>query len=283
MVTTERHHAGRPDEAPRRKGVAVATTEVPDAAKIRPPAAATGQRPANVRATVEIRAGELVEPPRSPSHRIELENLADGAYRVKLHDSDTIPNRDLVIAFRSAKAGIRPRAYFERQSDKMGTFLLVVTPPIAPIEDLPVAEIGPSGDHRTFRCNNCGGTLRDASTVKDWPGMGPAWKCEYCGVVVAVTGEKAKIGLPRDDVFLVDRSCSLRGGSIAQARHSVRMILDHLGPDDRVQVFAFDHDRVAADGRGDSFVPLSKEWMLQVDEFMRGIQARGGTELEEAF
>ena len=137
MVTTERHHAGRPDEAPRKQGVAIATTEVPDAAKIRPPAAATGQRPANVHATVEIRAGELLEPPRSPSHRIELENLAQGAYRVKLHESETIPNRDLVIAFRSVKEGIRPRAYFERQADKMGTFLLVVTPPeLVSIADL---------------------------------------------------------------------------------------------------------------------------------------------------
>lgn len=283
MVTTERHHAGRPDEAPRGRGQAVATTEVPDAAKIRPPVAATGQRPANVRATVEIHAGELLEPPRSPSHRIDLENLGGDAYRVKLHESETIPNRDLVIAFRSAKPGIRPRVHFERQADKMGTFLLVVTPPIAPLEDIPIAEIGPSGEHRTFRCNNCGGTLRDGSAVKDWPGIGPAWKCEYCGVVVAASGQKAKYGLPRDVVFLIDRSCSMRGGSVAQARRSVRMILDQLGPDDRAQVFAFDHDRVAADGRGDAFVPVSKEWTLQIDEFLRGIQARGGTELEEAF
>lgn len=283
MVTTEKHHAGRPDEAPRGKGQSIATTEVPDAAKVRPPAAATGQRQANVRATVEIRAGELLEPPRSPSHRIDLENLGGDAYRVKLHASETIPNRDLVIAFRAAKPGIRPRAYFERQADKMGTFLLVLTPPIAPLEDLPIAEIGPGGDHRTYRCNNCGGTLSDGSKVKDWPGIGPAWKCDFCGVVVAITGEKAKYGLPRDVVFLIDRSCSMRGGSVAQARRSVRMILDHLGNDDRAQVFAFDHDRVAADGRGDAFVPVSKEWTLQIDEFLNNTPARGGTELEEAF
>ncbi|MBK9262180.1 MAG: VWA domain-containing protein [Polyangiaceae bacterium] len=283
MVTTERHHAGRPNEVPGRTGRSIATTEVPDAAKIRPPAAATGQRPANVRAAVEIRAGELIEPPRSPSHRIDIENLGQGAYRVKLHESETIPNRDLVIAFRSAQAGIRPRAYFERKADKMGTFLLVVTPPIAPIEDLSLADAGPGGDHRTFRCNNCGGALRNASAIKEWPGIGPAWKCEYCGVVVAATREQAKFGLPRDVVFLVDRSCSMRGASVAQARRAVRMILDHLGPDDRAQVFAFDHDRIAADGRGESFVPVTKEWILQIDEFLRGIQARGGTELEEAF
>ncbi len=282
MVTTERHHAGRPDAGPRAPGKAIPTTEVPDAAKIRPPAAATGQRPANVQAKVEIRAGELIEPPRSPSHRIDLENLGGGAWCLKLHESETIPNRDFVVAFRSAKEGIRPRVHFERQADKMGTFLLVVTPPIAPLEDLPIAEIGPGGDHRTYRCNNCGGSLRDPSTVKDWSGIGPAWKCEYCGVVVAVTGTKAKYGLPRDVVFLVDRSCSMRGGSVAQARRSVRMILDHLGPDDRAQVFAFDHDRIAPDGRGNEFVSVTKEWTLQIEEFLKGLQARGGTELEEA-
>ena len=285
MVTTERHHAGRPDgaPAPRLAGQSIPTTEVPDAAKIRPPAPATGHRPANVKATIEIHSGELLEPPRSPSHRIDVEQLSVSAYRLKLHESETIPNRDLVIAFRAVKEGIRPRAYFERVADKMGTFLLVLTPPIAPIEDLPIAEIGPSGDHRTYRCNNCGGTLRDGSTIKDWPGIGPAWKCEYCGVVVAVTGKKATFGLPRDVVFLVDRSCSMRGGSVAQARRSVRMILDMLGPDDRAQVFAIDHDRIAADGRGDSYVPVTKEWTLQVEEFLRKIEARGGTELEEAF
>lgn len=283
MVTTERHHAGRPDEAPKGKGQAVATTEVPDAAKIRPPAAATNQRLANVKAKIEIHAGELQEAPRSPSHRVDVEYLGNGAYRVQLHESGTIPNRDLVIAFRSTKEGIRPRAYFERQADKMGTFLLVVTPPITPIEDLPIAEIGPAGDHRTYRCNNCGGTLRDGANIKDWAGIGPAWKCEYCGVVVAVTGEKAKYGLPRDVVFLVDRSCSMRGSCVEQARRSVRMIMDYLGPNDRAQVFAFDHDRIAADGRGNSFLPITKEWTLQVEEFLRGMQARGGTELEEAF
>lgn len=282
MVTTERHHAGHPEEAPKGKGQAVATTEVPDAAKIRPPAAATNQRPNNAKAQIEIHAGELLEAPRSPSHRVDVDYLGNGAYRLKLHESETIPNRDLVIAFRSTKEGIRPRAYFERQADKMGTFLLVVTPPIAPIEDLPIAEIGPAGDHRTYRCNNCGGTLRDASTIKDWAGIGPAWKCEYCGVVVAASGEKAKYGLPRDVVFLVDRSCSMRGGCVDQARRSVRMIMDYLGTNDRAQVFAFDHDRIAADGRGDSFVPVTKEWTLQVEEFLRGMQARGGTELEEA-
>ncbi len=66
------------------------------------------------------------------------------------------------------------------------------------------------GDHRTFRCNNCGGVLRDASSVKEWPGLGPAWKCEYCGAVVAAKAELAKVGLPRDVVVLVDRSCSMR-------------------------------------------------------------------------
>ena len=186
MVTTERHHAGIPDG--RMQGGVMATDEVPDAAKIRPPRAATGERKADVSVRVEIRAGVPIEPPRSPSHRIDLEPLEGGAFRVKLHESETVPNRDFVLAYHAQHdKGVRPRAYFERQPDKMGTFLLVVTPPVAPTSDLSVAEAGPNGDHRTFRCNNCGGALRDPSVVKEWPGLGPAWKCEYCGAVVSAT------------------------------------------------------------------------------------------------
>ncbi|UQA62535.1 VIT domain-containing protein [Polyangium aurulentum] len=283
MVTTERHHAGTPDElrAPAGKG-SVPTDQVPDAARIRPPRAATGQRKADVSIAIEVRAGEHVEPPRSPSHRIDVDPLDGGVYRVRLHESDTIPNRDFVLAYRTAGAGVRPRAHFERQADRMGTFMLVVTPPVAPPEDLPLAEIGPEGDHRTFRCNNCGGTLSDPGAVKDWPGLGPSWKCAYCGAIVAVSREKAKVGLPRDVVFLVDRSSSMRGGSVPQARRAVRMILDHLGPDDRAQLFAIDHDRIAADGRGEAFLPITKEWVAQLDGFLGKLTARGGTELEEA-
>ncbi len=281
MVTTERHHAGKPED--RMRGGVVSTDEVPDAAKIRPPRAATGERKADVHVSVEIRAGVPIEPPRSPSHRIDAEGLEGGAFRVKLHESETVPNRDFVLAFSAAHdKGVRPRAYFERQADRMGTFLLVVTPPVAPLEDLSLAEAGPGGDHRTFRCNNCGGALRDATAVKEWAGIGPAWKCEYCGVVVSATRELAKVGLPRDVVFLVDRSCSMRGGSAAQARRAVRLILDHLGPEDRAQVFAFDHDRIAADKRGEVFLPLTKEWVEEIDVFLRGMPARGGTELEDA-
>ncbi|MRG96719.1 VIT domain-containing protein [Polyangium spumosum] len=270
MVTTERYQARTADEAP-------------DATKIRPPRAATGERKADVSVCVEIRAGAPIEPPRSPSHRIDAEPLEGGAFRVKLHESETVPNRDFVLAYRvQHDSGVRPRAYFERQPDKMGTFLLVVTPPVAPLEDLSLAEAGPAGDHRTFRCNNCGGALRDPSVVKEWPGLGPAWKCEYCGVVVAATRELAKVGLPRDVVFLVDRSCSMRGQSLPQARRAVRLILDHLGPDDRAQVFAFDHDRIAADRQGVGFQSISKWWIGEIDGFLRGMTARGGTELEEA-
>jgi Ca-activated chloride channel family protein len=283
MVTTERHHAGKPDESrtPAGKG-SVPTDQVPDAARIRPPRAATGQRKADVSIAIEVHAGEHVEPPRSPSHRIVVDPLDGGVYRVRLHESDTIPNRDFVLAYRTAGAGVRPRAHFERQADRMGAFLLVVTPPVAPPEDLPLAEIGPEGDHRTFRCNNCGGTLGDPGALQDWPGLGPAWKCAYCGAIVAVSREKAKVGLPRDVVFLVDRSSSMRGDSVPQARRAVRMILDHLGPDDRAQLFAIDHDRIAADGRGEALLPLTKEWVAQLDAFLGQLTARGGTELEEA-
>jgi Mg-chelatase subunit ChlD len=158
----------------------------------------------------------------------------------------------------------------------MGTFLLVVTPPASPPPDIAFA------DTTALRCTNCGGTLLDPSRIKPLPGIGPGWCCEFCGVVVATTRKEARIGLPRDVVFLVDRSCSMRGQAIPLARLAVRVILSHLGKDDAFQLFAFDHERTAVDGNGEEFLPVNKETRHRVDALFADLQARGGTELDEA-
>ena len=125
--------------------------------------------------------------------------------------------------------------------------------------------------------------LEDPGAVREVPGIGPAWRCHYCGAVVSAsrTSPGRKVGLPRDVAFLVDRSASMRGGSLPQARRAVRMMLDSLGPEDGVQLFAFDHDRIPADGLGEAFLPRSPESIGRIDSFLAGLSARGGSELEE--
>jgi Ca-activated chloride channel family protein len=277
MVATERYHAGRPTRAAGSKGVA--TDEVPDAGRIRPPRAATGQRKGDVTLAIDLDPREPIEAPRSPTHAIEVSPASGGKTTVRLAARDTVPNRDFVLAYRSAREGVRPTVFFEREADRPGTFLLTVTPPAKPLPDLVVSE------GSVVKCANCGAGLRDVQKIRDVEGVGPAWKCEHCGVLVSADKTRAaqiERQLPRDVVFLVDRSRSMRGATLAAARRAVRLVIDTLGPDDAVQVFAFDHDRIPADGKGVGFLPRASDWTNWIDAFLAGLEARGGTELEEA-
>ncbi|MGC4120370.1 MAG: VWA domain-containing protein [Myxococcales bacterium] len=262
--------------------------------KIRPPRPASNDRAGDVSLTVEVRSARAVTAaPRSPSHQVLVESTGPSTssgqaameWKVKLHASDSLPNRDFVLAWRGETRGVRPLVFFERKPDKVGTFLLVVTPPVAEGPVLAEADKKKAGSAaKAVRCGNCYAALDDAGAVKDVPGLGPSFKCKHCGALVAVTRDETRrsLGLPRDVVFLVDRSCSMRGGSVDQARRAVRAILEGLAPEDAVQCFAFDHDRLAVDGGGDALLPVGKKTFEAIDAFLATKPARGGTELEEA-
>lgn len=97
---------------------------------------------------------------------------------------------------------------------------------------------------------------------------------------------------PRDVVFLVDRSCSMRGGSLAQARRAVRFVLEGLPAGDRFAVIAFDHEREVAPvvNDGDGGAPSASAALAakepgavsRADRFLAEVTPRGGTELEPA-
>jgi Ca-activated chloride channel family protein len=273
MVATERYQAGKPMASG-------GTDQVRDGARIRPPRPASKDRAGDISLELELRPGRAIDAPRSPSHQV-LSEPSSGGWRVRLSPADSLPNRDFVLAWRAAEQGVRPQVFFERKADKPGTFLLAITPPVEAPSD--VVETKSTGG-KAVRCGNCGGTLEDPGAVREVPGIGPAWRCHYCGAVVSASRQSPsrKVGLPRDVIFLVDRSASMRGGSLPQARRAVRMMLDKLGPEDGVQLFAFDHDRVPADGLGEAFLPRSPETVGLLDSFLAGLSARGGSELEEA-
>jgi Ca-activated chloride channel family protein len=275
MVAADRYMPGRPAGAG-------ATDQVPDGARIRPPRPASKERAADIALEVELHPGRPIESPHSPSHEILREDLAGGGWRLRLSPRDSLPNRDFVLAWRAGERGVRPQVFFERKEDKPGTFLLVVTPPAeAPPEQLTEAK---TQGGKAVRCGNCGGTLEDPGAIKDVPGIGPSWRCHYCGAVIAVsrTSPGRTVGLPRDVLFLVDRSASMRGGCLPQARRAVKRILEALGPEDGVQLFAIDHDRVALDGLGEAFLPMGPDTVRGIDTFLSTLSARGGTELEES-
>lgn len=275
MVASERYHAGRPTKI---LPNAVQTDEVTDAHRIRPLRPATGKRDANVTMEIDLDPMGAVDPPSSPTHPITVTPATDGRFAIRLV-SESLPNRDFVLRFASRADGVRPRAYFTRENGKAGTFLLSITPPAKPAPDLVVSE------GSVVKCANCGAGLTDVQNLVDVAGIGPAWKCAHCGVFVSADRTRASTlnrALPRDVVFLVDRSRSMRASALAAARSTVRMVLDRLGPDDAVQLFAFDHDRVAADGSGERWLPRSKDVIAKLDDFLATLAPRGGSEMEDA-
>ena len=248
----------------------------------RPPRVPTGERPADVVLEIELSSEGALDNLRCPTHRVDVEELAPHRRRVRLHDSESIPNRDFVLTFRAGAAGVRPAVRFERAEDERGTFLLTLTPPAT--GSLPTTKHkGGAGEMRAVTCGNCGGIVTDLSAVKELPGIGPALPCTFCGAILAPSteGRFTRASRPRDVAILVDRSASMRG-SLPQARRAVRALLDALAPGDAVQLLSFDHERGAFDGDGSRFVALSPEVVAGADDFLKGLSPRGGTELEKA-
>jgi Ca-activated chloride channel family protein len=81
---------------------------------------------------------------------------------------------------------------------------------------------------------------------------------------------------PLELVFLIDVSGSMQGTSIEQARAALLQGLDRLRPDDHFNIVAYDHQyRWFAPAA----VQAGAEGLEQGRQFVRGLQAEGGTEL----
>jgi Ca-activated chloride channel family protein len=82
--------------------------------------------------------------------------------------------------------------------------------------------------------------------------------------------------LPREVLFVFDRSGSMGGASIAQARNALRSCLRALNPGDSFNIFPFDNyvERLAP-----APLPFTQAAVDAADSFIAGIDARGGTEI----
>lgn len=83
---------------------------------------------------------------------------------------------------------------------------------------------------------------------------------------------------PRRLVFLVDRSGSMSGEPIAQARNAVLACLGALDADDEVGVVAFDNETEASGARVQKADDATR---AALQAFVKRIEVRGGTELLE--
>lgn len=85
--------------------------------------------------------------------------------------------------------------------------------------------------------------------------------------------------MPRELLFVLDRSGSMGGDSIVQARNALQGCLRALNPGDTFNIFPFD-DRV--EQFAPQPLPFTQEHIDQADAYIGRIQARGGTEILRA-
>lgn len=81
---------------------------------------------------------------------------------------------------------------------------------------------------------------------------------------------------PRHVVFLVDRSGSMGGTSMPEARTAMKLCLRQLREGDRFNVLAFD---TGIEAFANEMVPYGPSALAKVDSWISGIEARGGTEI----
>jgi Ca-activated chloride channel family protein len=99
-------------------------------------------------------------------------------------------------------------------------------------------------------------------------------------MLLASVGADTKIPvLPKDVVFVIDRSGSMQGVKIDQARQALDYCLRNLNPDDRFNVIAF---ASAIDAFADRLQPVSRRSRSEALRFIEALEAGGGTNISEA-
>lgn len=90
---------------------------------------------------------------------------------------------------------------------------------------------------------------------------------------------------PRDVIFLLDRSGSMTGEKMGSASMACSILLNTLSPQDRFSICAFDHETswLGKNAREEvSLLAADPSGVETGEKFLRGITARGGTELNGA-
>jgi Ca-activated chloride channel family protein len=85
--------------------------------------------------------------------------------------------------------------------------------------------------------------------------------------------------LPKDIVFVIDRSGSMAGDKIEQARNALHFILDQLNPNDRFSIVSFD-DQIDLLAR--RLQPVDERTLSDARRFVRQLDSRNSTDIEGA-
>lgn len=91
--------------------------------------------------------------------------------------------------------------------------------------------------------------------------------------------DKADEYQPKDVIFILDSSASMRDGKLDKAREGLQACIDFLNPEDRFQVIRFSTE---SETLFDRPVKARKKNVRKAREFIDGIRAIGGTAIEDA-
>lgn len=85
--------------------------------------------------------------------------------------------------------------------------------------------------------------------------------------------------IPKDIVFVMDRSGSMSGEKIEQAHNALQFILGQLGEEDRFSIVGFDH-RLSV--FASTLQPVQPDNLAEARAFVRNLDAEGDTDIEAA-
>lgn len=117
-------------------GWAPDTNKVPDASRITPPVAKPWTRSGHdISVTVNIDAGVPIQNLRSEQHKVSIDRTGKSGALVRLEDQNEIPNRDFILRYDPAGAGVTDALLTHRDDlNGDGYFALVLQPPVRPRE-----------------------------------------------------------------------------------------------------------------------------------------------------
>ncbi|HEY7160380.1 MAG TPA: VIT domain-containing protein [Acidobacteriota bacterium] len=111
-------------------------------------------------------------------------------------------------------------------------------------------------------------------------------KQEIYGMLSIIPPQREKFfGVPRDIVFVLDRSGSMQGVKMASASRSCSILLSTLSPSDRFAIVAFNNQVEWFQSMGEKserFIAATEDGLQRGENFLRSITSTGGTGLDGA-
>jgi Ca-activated chloride channel family protein len=119
----------------------------------------------------------------------------------------------------------------------------------------------------------------DAVSAAAWTSARPDGTTALLVTALPPRGVELAEPAPREFIFVLDRSGSMMGGPLEQAKNALKACLRALGPADSFSIQAFDH---LMEWFTDGAVAVTQATVEAADRWLGTVDARGGTEISAA-